>query len=302
MMDGKGFLDLPDSGGGDADVILLPLPFEGTVSYGKGTAGGPAAVLEASRQIETWDEETGFDLESLACHWATAVLPAGGERPGPYLDRVLEAARAANGGDSIVAGVGGEHSVSVPLAIAAAGGEDLSDLTVVQFDAHADLRDSYGGSEHSHACVMRRLLDRGATVITIGVRSASRAEAEYGRASGRWEPSFAHQLAKAGDPENRLLKRLGRLEGKVYLTIDVDCLEVTHSPSTGTPEPGGLRWWQAMEYLRILLRPSPLRSLAGFDVVETVPREGTTVNEFTAARILCKTLSYLNSRPGNHDD
>lgn len=302
MMAGNGFLDLPDNGAGNADVILLPLPFEGTVSYGKGTAGGPQAIREASRQIETWDEETGFDLDSLACHWAREVLPAGGEQPGPYLERVLEAAREANEGNSIVAGVGGEHSVSAPLAIAAAGEEDLSDLTVVQLDAHADLRDSYDGSEHSHACVMRRLLDRGATVIAIGVRSASRGEAEYGRATGRWEPWFAHQLAKAGDLENRLIERLGSLEGKIYLTIDVDCLEVTHSPATGTPEPGGLRWWQAMGYLRALLSPSPLRTLAGFDVVETVPREGAIVNEFTAARILCKALAYLNSRPGGHDD
>ena len=292
MMSDKGFLDLPDSGPREADVTLLPLPYEGTVSWGKGTARGPRAVLEASRQVETWDEETGFDLEDISFHWAPAVHPDDGEEPGPYLERVLEAARAANEQGGLVIGIGGEHSVSAPLAVAAAGQEDLSDLTVVQLDAHADLRDTYGESEHSHACVMRRLLDRGASILAVGIRSASRKEVEYGELTGRWEPWYAHRLA-AGKEES-LLERLRALEGKVYLTIDVDCLEVMHSPSTGTPEPGGLRWWQAMEYLRTLLQSSSLE-LTGLDIVETVPSDGTTVNEYTTARILCRALSYLHN-------
>ena len=295
MIAGNGFLDLPDKGPENADVTLLPLPFEGTVSYGKGTAGGPAAILEASRQIETWDEETDLDLESLAFHWAAEVAPENNEDHGSYLDRVREAAHAAKKNGSIIAGVGGEHSISTPLAIAALGKEDLSGLTIVQLDAHADLRDSYSGTEHSHACVMRRLLDRGARVVAIGLRSVSREEVEYGRSTGRWEPWFACHLSKAGEARDRLLKLLAGLEGDIYLSIDVDSLEVNLCPSTGTPEPGGLRWWQAMEYLRVLLAPSPLRTLTGFDVVETVPSQGGTVNEFTAARLLCKTLAYLHS-------
>ena len=298
MIAGNGFLDLPDKGPKNADVTLLPLPFEGTVSYGKGTAGGPAAILEASRQVETWDEEMDFDLDSLAFHWAAEVAPENNEDHGTYLGRVREAALAAKKGGSIIAGVGGEHSISTPLAIAALGKEDLSDLTIVQLDAHADLRDSYDGTEHSHACVMRRLLDRGARVVAIGLRSVSREEVEYGRSTGRWEPWFACHLSKAGEAREQLLELLAGLEGDLYLSIDVDSLEVNLSPSTGTPEPGGLRWWQAMEYLRVLLAPSPLRTLTGFDVVETVPSQGSTVNEFTSARLLCKTLAYLHRPAG----
>ncbi|MEC8894921.1 MAG: agmatinase [Planctomycetota bacterium] len=295
MIAGNGFLDLPDKGPENADLVLLPLPFEGTVSYGKGTAGGHAAILEASRQVETWDEETDFDLDSLAFHWAAEVAPENNEDHGAYLGRVREAALAAKKGGSIIAGVGGEHSISTPLAIAALGKEDLSGLTIVQLDAHADLRDSYSGTEHSHACVMRRLLDRGARVVAIGLRSVSREEVEYGRSTGRWEPWLACHLSKAGKARERLLELLSGLEGDIYLSIDVDSLEVNLSPSTGTPEPGGLRWWQAMEYLRVLLAPSPLRTLTGLDVVETVPSQGSTVNEFTAARLLCKTLAYIHS-------
>lgn len=295
MMAGKGFLDLPDSGAENADVTLLPLPFEGTVSWGKGTAGGPAAILAASLQVETWDEETEFDLENLAFHWAAEIVPQDKEAPGAYLDRVREAASGEKKEGSIIAGVGGEHSITTPLALAAVGKNDLSDLTIVQLDAHADLRDSYDGSEHSHACVMRRLLDRGARVVAIGIRSLSRGEAEYGRSTGRWDPWLACHLSRQGETRKSLLESLAGLKGEIYLSIDVDSLEVTHSPSTGTPEPGGLRWWEAMEYLRVLLQPSSLRSLVGFDVVETAPGGETRVNEFTAARILCKVLAYLHS-------
>ena len=292
MSGASGFLDLPNAAPGKASAILLPLPFEGTVSYGGGTAGGPAAVLEASRQIETLDEETGLELARLIFHWADDVIPGENQLPGSYLDRVLEAAKIAHLNEALVIGVGGEHSVTTPLVLAAAGAEDLTGITVVQLDAHADLRDSYDGTGSSHACVMRRLLERGASVVAIGVRSISRAELDHGSSTDQWEPYLAHKLAEGGSTEAQLLERLKGIRGKIYLTIDVDCLEVMFSPATGTPEPGGLRWWQTMSYLRALLRPAPGRELIGADVTETVPIEGSRVNEFTAARLICKMLAY----------
>ena len=134
-------------------------------------------------------------------------------------------------------------------------------------------------------------------MVAIGIRSLSRAEAEYGRACDRWKPWLACHLSAGGETRDSLLESLAGLEGKFYLSVDVDSLEVIHSPTTGTPEPGGLRWWQALEYLRVLLKPSPLRTLAGFDIVETAPGRETRVNEFTSARLLCKILAYLHS-PG----
>ena len=288
----KAFLDLPNASISEADVILLPLPFEGTVSYGRGTARGPAAILAASRQVETFDEETGCELDNLAYCWAGEIHPAEDQGTDLYLEKVLQAAVAAHGHRGFVVGVGGEHSVTAPLARAAHGDDDLSGVTVVQFDAHADLRESYEGSESSHACVMRRLLDRGASILAIGIRSLSKEELGHGQAHGRWEPYFAKDLGEEGTAEPRLLDRLESLNGKVYLTIDVDCLEVYLSPGTGTPEPGGLRWWQTLSYLRALLRPSPDKVLLGADITETAPMDGSRVNEFTAARLICKMTAY----------
>ena len=130
------FLDLPNASPGEADVILLPLPFEGTVSYGRGTARGPAAILDASRQVETFDEETGCELDKLTYCWADEVHPVEGQAPGLYLDKVLQTAASAHGQRGFVIGVGGEHSVTAPLVEAASGSADLSGLTIVQFDAH----------------------------------------------------------------------------------------------------------------------------------------------------------------------
>ena len=139
----------------------------------------------------------------------------------------------------LVIGVGGEHGVTPPLARAAAATEDLRELTVVHFDAHADLRDSYDGTPHSHACAMRRLLDRGASVVTIGCRSAEREEYAHGLASGRVRTFMARTLAQDPGEEQRLFEYLDAISGRVYLTIDVDVLEVHLCSGTGTPEPGG---------------------------------------------------------------
>lgn len=291
------FLDLPDAGA-EADVVLLPLPFDGTACYGKGTARGPAAVIEASTHVELWDEELNCDLDRVRFHTAAAVEPAEGESPENYLARVRTAARALHGRPArpLVLGVGGEHSLTPPLVRAACDSDDLTGLTVVQFDAHSDLRDEYLGGKCSHACAMRRVVERGANVIAIGIRSADGDEFAYGRDSGRVETFFAQQLDADAGVESALIDRLRALSGDVYLTIDVDGLEVTFCPATGTPVPGGLGWWQTLRYLRALLLENDSARLIGGDVVETVPQPGTRVNEFTAAKLLCKIVAYARQR------
>jgi agmatinase len=269
----------------EADVVLLPLPFEGTVSYGGGTAAAPAAILAASAQVELFDEETLFDLASLAWHLAPSVTPRPNETPDEYLSCVHWAAASLIGSNSIVIGIGGEHSVTPPLVKAAACG-DYSGLTVVQFDAHADLRDEYEGTPNSHACAMRRLVDAGAHVIGIGIRSLSRDEAELAKASSQVEHHYAHSLG-----EDAVVHRMQSLSGRVYITIDVDALDVALCPGTGTPEPGGLSWQQTTRILNALLS-NPAVTLIGGDIVEAVPQEWTQVNEFVAARLLAKLIAY----------
>lgn len=292
------FLDLPNCDADSADVVLLPLPFQGTVCYGVGTALAPAAILRASAHVELWDEELDFDLDRLKYHVREPVTPQKpeDETPADYLRQVFNTACGVSK-SALVIGIGGEHSLTPPLVRAAAerfrnDADDLTGVTVVQFDAHSDLRDEYEGTPHSHACAMRRVVERGATVIAIGIRSADREEFEYGKQSGRVETFFAQQLAESADIEQRLLDRLRTLAGDVYLTIDIDGLETTYCPATGTPQPGGLGWWQTLRYLRALLRENEAGRLIGADLVETALQPGTRVNEFTAAKLLCKLVGY----------
>lgn len=290
------FMDLPDAGLERADVAVLPLPYEATASYGRGTARAPAAVVAATAQTELWDEELGLDLEGLACHVAPAVCPAPGEAPADYLARVETAARRLHRPGRLVLGVGGEHSLTPPLVAAAVGAGDWAGLTVVQLDAHADLRDQYEGTPHSHACAMRRVVERGARLVAVGIRSADRAEWEWGRQCGRVR-TFTAQALATGATEAELVAALRGLAGDVYLTVDVDGLEVSLAPGTGTPQPGGLGWWQTLRYLRALLFENRTARLLGCDVVETVPMPHTQVNEFTAARLLSKVIAYRFARP-----
>ena len=286
------FLDIPPSEPDEADVLLLPLPFEATVSYGGGTAAAPEAIWRASAQVELWDEETDVDLAGLRIHSAEPLSPRRNELVQEYLERVRAAAAELHRHGGLVIGVGGEHGVSPPLVLAASGTEDLAGLTVVQFDAHADLRREYDGTPYSHACAMRALLDRGARIITIGCRSAEREEYAQGLATGRVRTFLARNLARDPVEEAALLECLDGLEGRVYLTIDVDVLEVHLCPGTGTPEPGGLGWWQTLGWLDRLVRGNRRCRLIGVDVVEAAPQPGTRVNEFVSARLLAKIMAY----------
>ena len=286
------FLDIPEFEPDAADVLLLPLPFEATVTYGGGTAAAPEAIWRASAQVELWDEETNVDLAELRAFSAEPIRPHRHELVTEYLDRVRATAAELHRHGGLVVGVGGEHSVTPPLVLAAAGVEDLSDVTVVQFDAHADLREEYNGTPHSHACAMRSLVDRGARLVTIGCRSAEREEFAHGVATGRVQTFWARKLAQEPAEEAALLACLEGLSGRVYLTIDIDVFEVHLCPGTGTPEPGGLGWWPVLRMLERLVRRNQQCQLIGCDLVEVAPQAGTGVNEFVAAKLLAKLLAY----------
>ena len=288
------FLDLTCSPVPDkAQVIMLPLPFEGTVCYGKGTGSAPPAIWQASTHIEDWDEETGFNLSKLVIYSADPVVPEKAEETGGYLGRVRKTAAQLHQYGGLVFGVGGEHSLTPALVQGAVDqGFDPSELTVVQFDAHADLRDSYEGTPYSHACAMRRLVEMGANVLSVGIRSADEEEMKFGLECGRVETFYAHELARGDSSHHELRERIESLSGPLYVTIDIDCLEVHLCPSTGTPQPGGMGWWQILEYLRSILRDNSRVDLIGADLVETVPARHSQVNEVVAARLICKVLAY----------
>jgi agmatinase len=287
-----GFLGLPedDRDTESAALVVLPIPYEQTVSYGAGTRDGPAAIIAASQQVELYDPET--DSEPAAVYGVRTLQPLEGLMDQQtMLDRVSHAARAALGGGRLLLSLGGEHSITPPLvrgAVAAAG----EPLTVVQIDAHADLRDSYQGTRYSHACAMRRVLEETpAAAIQLGIRSYSAEEAAFLReCGGRVSQWSARAINRAGTAE--LLTWLtGAVKGKkVYLTIDVDGLDPSVVPATGTPEPGGLGWDQTLDILCTIAGSS---WIVAMDCVELAPRPGLHMAEFAVARLLHETVNRI---------
>ncbi len=243
------FLGLDEQAGAfDASrAVLLPVPYEATTSYGGGTRAGPGAILDASRYIELYDQE--FDAETgpaIGIHTLPAVELT---RAGPaeamaelreVHDRVLEAA-----GDRFVLMLGGEHAVSSPAIRSHAARQDER-ITVLQFDAHADLRAAYEGSPHSHACAMARVLDV-ADVVGVGLRAVSHEEVEVARAHDGVHLIWAEEMWNSDAWMDEAMERLG---DKVYITFDVDYFDPSLVPSTGTPEPGGGDWYRTLRFLR----------------------------------------------------
>lgn len=283
------FLGLPPeaSNAATARVLVLPIPFEATVSYGGGTADGPAAILDASQQVELYDRE--FDAEP-ALDYGVHTLPtlALPTDPRQAVDLIAQATADAVATGKLVVGLGGEHTVSVGFArglLEAHAGP----ITVVQIDAHADLRDEYEGTPYSHACVARRLLadDRVEQVLQLGIRSVCREEVDFARAHpDRVRIWYAEEI-HAGDWQAEFINRIAGKQ--VYITLDVDGLDPAIVPATGTPEPDGLTWTETLEILRLTGAQS---QVAGLDCVELAPAPGLHAADFAVAKLLYKAIGY----------
>lgn len=279
-------LGLPSCPLQQADAVVLPAPMERTVSYGPGTSGGPAAILAASSQVELFDEETGVDFdEAPRIHTATVVMP--GDSPEADLAAIKAAVAQFRG--KFVLTLGGEHT----LTQAAVAGlcDNMERLTIVQIDAHADLIDRLDGLTLSHGTVMRRLWERGVNLVQLGIRSLSREEFDLIGTGERICTYFAHQLP---DRFDEALDTLRQLEGDVYLTIDIDGLDPSVVPSTGTPQPDGLSWRQTMALLQAVTS-APRARLLGADLVEFIPSPHLPGCDLTAAKLAVKTLAWWHA-------
>ena len=284
------FLGLPE-GEGAPDVSILSVPYELTCSYGQGTAKGPEAALEASAQVELYDP---LLPEDLPCGFRfKTVEPWDGEGGSlrEQLDGIREYVSAQQGFPVIL---GGEHGM-LPAILSSVGEKvSLTDLTVVQIDAHADLRDELEGDPDSHACAIRRSLDLGVgKVLQIGIRAFAREEAECFADSPSVDTWLARDVLNPCGGEARWrgwLDALHRLEGPVWLTLDIDGLDAAYVPSTGTPVPGGLAFWQVVETIETLAE-APGATWLGADVNEIVPDANNHVTEFTAAMLATKIVA-----------
>ena len=235
------------SGFEKARVVVWPVSYEGTVSYGGGTGAGAEAIIDASRNMELYDEETDAEVYRLGIHTTEVTPPAG--TPEAMMEGLLARARELVGAGKFVCMIGGEHSVSAPVIRAHA--EAYENLSVLQIDAHADLRDTYDGTPHSHASIMARVVkDMRLPAVQVGIRSIS-AEEALALDSYPTRIFWAKEIAGRTDWWE---EAVAGLTENVYLTVDIDGLDPSLVAQTGTPEPGGLGWYETLGLIRTLAR------------------------------------------------
>jgi len=272
-----GLPDAPDYE--NARFAVLPLPYDGTSTWLKGADRGPEAILSASANMEL------FDIQTRSEPWREGMVTLAPveECPTPeaMAEEVHRIARQVLSDGKVLVGLGGEHSVSIGLIRAHA--ERFPGLSVLQLDAHTDTRDSYEGSTCNHACVMARAAEV-CDFVQVGIRSMDAAEWEGRRRDNIF---FAHEMDEAGSWIPDVIAKLG---DPVYVTFDLDVLDPAEMPSTGTPEPGGLRYGQVTRLLDAVCRA---RNVVGFDVVELLPNPDNKAPDFLAARLVYQMMAFL---------
>lgn len=267
-----------------ARVFVLPVSYEGTVSYGTGTGAGAMAIVDASRNMELYEEETDAEVYKIGIHTLDEFKP----RPDPetMMGELYEYSRGILGEDKFLCMLGGEHSVSAPII--KAHSEKFHNLSVLQIDAHADLRDTYDGTPHSHASIMARVVkDLRIPSVQVGIRSISADEARLLDSGIPTKIFWAKDIVGKTDWIDSVVRSL---TDNVYLTIDIDGLDPSIVPTTGTPEPGGLGWYETLTLIR---KVAENKRIVGMDLVEYSYFENYDSPAFLCAKLVYKSLAYI---------
>jgi agmatinase len=262
----------------ESEIIILPVPYDETSTWMRGADKGPEAILNASVNLEFYDIETQSEAHLYGINTVEPVLEK--ETPVKLVNAVYERVLSLLSQDKFPVIIGGNHTVSIGSIKAFS--ESFNNLTVLQLDAHADLRQVYEGSEYNHACAMARAREF-APVVQLGIRSMSAEELPYVE---RNRIFFSHELYSDKSLYNQALEKLSE---NVYITIDLDVLDPSIMPSTGTPEPGGPAYFELMHFMRDVIKN---RNVVGFDIVELCPSEANKAPDFIAAKIIYQLLSY----------
>ena len=284
----QNFLVLPEeqSGLDVARVVLLPIPYDSTTSFRGGARDGPRAIIEASYGLEDYDGELDLDVSMVGVHTTDMVEPHMGG-PEQMIDRVRHAVSMYLRTQKMVGVLGGEHSVSIGAVRAHL--DTFPDLSVLYLDAHPDLRDEYMGTPWGHASAARRIHEV-CPLVLVGVRSLCQEERDYIRDKGIptyfWPPSI--------EDEVQWQDIVDRLGSEVYISIDLDVLDSALMAAVGTPEPGGMGWYQITGLLR---RVAESRRVVGFDVCELSPGDGPPACSYTAAKLVYKLIAYAKALP-----
>jgi agmatinase len=271
-----GFSDLETS-----RAVILPVPYDSTTDWRAGTRDGPLAIIDASQYMELYDLELDREIYRVGIHTLPElrVVMSG---PEPTVERVYQATQGLLERGKLPVMLGGEHSLTIGAVRACA--QQWNHLSVLQLDAHADLRNEYLGTKYSHACVMRRVLEV-CPAIQVGIRSLSLEERQFIR-ERKLRPFYAEALD--GKPQTLEAVAAG-LSSQVYITIDLDVLDPSVMSAVGTPEPGGMGWDDLLHLLRVVAQK---RQIVGFDLMELCPREGPVSCAFLAAKLAYKLIGY----------
>ena len=278
------FAAIPDAGSGQetSKVFLLPVPYDSTTSYRSGAREGPQAIISASQALEFYDIELKREIYQIGIHTLPELEPAMGA-PEKMIKRVRLAAETLLDRGKFVVMLGGEHSLSLGMVQACRGKHP--DLSVLQLDAHADLRNEYWGTRYSHACVMRRVVEF-CPIVQVGVRSLSLEECRFIE-ERELQPFYYDDFSIRLDYLDEVVSALNE---EVYVTIDLDVFDPSLMPAVGTPEPGGMSWHEVLSVLRAVARK---RRIVGFDLVELCPKAGPEACSFLAAKLAYKLIGYV---------
>ncbi len=283
-----GLLEAESSDYETSRVVVLPVPFERTTSYGKGTTAGPAAIIRASQSMELYDEELQSEPYEQGIATLAPFHPEAFEMGAALAELQAEAKVHLEKGKFLVS-LGGEHSIS--QAPVRATRDVYGEIGVVQFDAHADLREEFDGTPFSHASVMKRIVDEGIPTLAVGIRSLSTPESALVR-ERKLPVIWGHDLENAPELFPKMLKDLPE---KIYLTFDIDYFDPSLIPATGTPEPGGGLWYPTLRLLRHLFQT---KTVVAMDVVELAPIGGQPASDFLTSKLIYKCLGYLREKEG----
>jgi agmatinase len=261
-----------------AKVVLIPVPYDGTSTWGKGADKGPQAFLEAAENMELYDIETDTEVYEQGIHLADAITE--NKSPEAVVNAVHKTAKEHIKRNKFVTVFGGEHSISIGTI--RAFNECFDNLTVLQIDAHADLRQSYEGTKYNHACAVHEA-SQTTNLVQVGIRSMDAIEKTF---MDEEKIFFAHDMV---NDEFWMDKVIEAMTDNVLITFDLDALDPSIMPSTGTPEPGGLFWYETLEFLKQVFKE---KNVVGFDIVELCPNPNDKSSDFLAAKLYYKMLSY----------
>ena len=274
-----------------SEIVIQQIPYEHTSSYGKGSARGPASIIEASHYVEFYDEE--LDRE-LCYNHGIATLKAidfGNKTDRDALDLIRIKTKEHLDQNKFVCSLGAEHTVS--LGLFEAMRDKYPNVSILQIDAHSDLRESYEDNPYSHASVMARINDYSPQIAQVGIRAQCKEEAQLIRSSSNILTYYAHQIDDIAEISANIANHL---TDEVYITIDADGLDPAIVPGVGTPEPGGLSYHATLQILRHICST---KTVVGFDIVECAPIEGQIHSQYVLAKLAYKVMGYCSLNPAN---